>query len=65
MEFDHGALFALDGDGANMLIVDPAKGEATGPAIPVAAGAGGDVATDGGSVWVSNLSRLSLLRLSW
>ncbi len=65
MELAHGALFALDGDGENLLIVDPAKGEATGPAIPVAAGEQGDLAVDDGSVWVSNLKRLSLLRLSW
>jgi hypothetical protein len=65
MEFADGAVFALDGDGENLLIVDPSTGEATGPAIPVGGGKEGDVAVDDGSVWVSNVSRLSLLRLSW
>jgi len=65
MELSHGALFALDGDGENLLIVDPSTGEATAPAIPVGGGEGGEVAVDDGSVWVSNLNRLSLLRLSW
>jgi streptogramin lyase len=65
MEFAHGALFALDGDGETLLIVDPAKAQAGGPALPVAAGEQGDIAVDDGAVWVSNLNRLSLLRLAW
>jgi hypothetical protein len=65
MEFAQGALFALDGDGATLLIVDPSDAKPAGPAIPVAAGDDGELAVDTGSVWVGNVNRASLLRLSW
>jgi hypothetical protein len=65
MEFAHGALFALDGEGETLLIVDPSDGKPAGPAIPVAGGASGSIAVDSGSVWVGNVNRSSLLRLSW
>jgi hypothetical protein len=65
MAFGGGALWALGAEGENLFRIDPETAKRKGEEFPVAAGSEGRVAADDGSAWVSNLNRLSLLRLSW
>jgi streptogramin lyase len=65
MTFGDGALWALGAVGDNLFRIDPETAKRKGQEFPVAAGAEGRIAVTDGSVWVSALNRLSLLRLSW
>jgi streptogramin lyase len=65
MAVGSGAVWALGAVGDNLFRIDPETAKRKGPEFPVAAGNDGHIAVGDGSVWVSNLNRLSLLRLSW
>jgi streptogramin lyase len=65
MAVGEGALWALGAAGENLFRIDPETAKSRGEVFPVAAGSEGHVAVGDGAVWVSNLNRLSLLRLSW
>jgi streptogramin lyase len=60
-----GALWALGAVGENLFRIDPETAKRRGQGFPVAAGNQGHVAVGDGSVWVSNVNRLSLVRLTW
>jgi hypothetical protein len=60
-----GALWALGSVGDNLFRIDPDTARRRGQGFPVAAGDRGHVAVGDRSVWVSNLNRRALLRLTW
>jgi hypothetical protein len=65
MTYGAGVLWALGSEGQNLFRIDPKTARIAGKEFPVLAETDGDLAVTDDSIWVSNLNRQSLLRLSW